>query len=282
MPLSPALDRLLQEALEEDLGPGDVTTRVTVSAIATAEAEIVAKEALVLAGAGVAARVFHLVDPAVKVRFLVHEGERVAPGTVVAHVEGAARSLLAAERTALNFLQHLSGVATVTAEYVRALQGTGARIADTRKTLPGLRALEKYAVRMGGGTNHRHGLYDGILVKDNHIVAAGGVGAAVRAARAGAPHGLKVEVEVRDLAELEEALGAGADAVLLDNFAEEGWPEAVAKAKGRALVEISGGMDLRRAAAAARAGADLVSVGALTHSVRAVDLSLTFIGAHPR
>jgi nicotinate-nucleotide pyrophosphorylase (carboxylating) len=276
MHLGPAIDRLVEAALAEDVGAGDLTSELTVPEEAPGRGRIVAKEKLVLAGARVASRAFELVDPRTALRWNARDGARVSAGQTVAEVSGLARSLLMAERVALNFLQRLSGIATQTAAFVDAVQGTGTRIVDTRKTTPGLRALEKYAVRVSGGHNHRFGLHDGILIKDNHLVSAGGVTSAVRAARDQAPHGLKVEVEVTTLAELEEALAAGADIVLLDNFAEEDWPAAVARAKGRALVEISGGIDLRRARVAASAGADLISVGALTHSVRAVDLSLEF------
>jgi nicotinate-nucleotide pyrophosphorylase (carboxylating) len=274
MLVTPAIDRLLIAALEEDLGPGDVTTRLTVPEQATAEARIIAKEPLVLCGAEIAERVFSLVDRITEVRWLAEDGERVRAGATVAEVSGFARSLLLSERVALNFLQRLSGIATLAATFVRAVRGTTARIVDTRKTTPGMRQLEKYAVRAGGAHNHRTGLYDGVLIKDNHVVAAGGIAAAVRAARAGAPHGLRVEVEVRDMAELDEALRAGAEIVLLDNFPEKDWPRAVRRARGRALVEISGNIDPARARLAARAGANLISVGALTHSARAVDLSM--------
>ncbi len=268
------LDPLVAAALAEDVGSGDVTTELTVPATAMVRGRIVAKAPLVLAGTFVADRVFALVDPRISLRWRAADGDEVAPGTVVAELAGPARGVLVGERLALNFLQRLSGIATQTRAYVRAVTGTKARVVDTRKTTPGLRTLEKWAVRAGGGGNHRTGLSDGILIKDNHIAAAGGITAAVRAAKEGAPHTLLVEVEVEDLRGLDEALRAGADAVLLDNFAESDWAAAVARVDGRARVEISGNMDVRRARLAALAGADIISVGALTHSVTAADLSL--------
>jgi nicotinate-nucleotide pyrophosphorylase (carboxylating) len=267
----------LYRALEEDIGPGDITTRLTVGASATGEAHILAKEKLVLCGSAIATRVFHLVDEATELTWTASDGELIEAGDTVAFAKGLARSLLTAERVALNFLQHLSGIATQTAAFVAIVAGTRARIVDTRKTTPGLRRLEKYAVRVGGGYNHRTGLYDGILIKDNHVAAAGGVGPAVRAAQTAAPHGLRVEVEVSSIAELDEAIEAGAEIVLLDNFPPATWPDAVSRVAGRALVEVSGGIDLVRAREAALAGADLISAGALTHSARAVDLSLEFL-----
>lgn len=268
------LDRTLLAALEEDVGSGDITTQLTVPPTATVKGRILAKEPLVLAGAFVAARVFHLVNMDVKVHFAVADGARVAASDVVAELSGPAHGVLLGERVALNFLQRLSGIATATRAMVDAVAGTKARVVDTRKTTPGLRALEKWAVRIGGGANHRTGLHDGILIKDNHIAAAGGITAAVSAARAAAPHTLRVEVEVESLAQVEEAIAAGAEIVLLDNFGEAAWPAVVKAVRGRALIEISGNMDVRRATLAAQAGADLISAGGLTHSVRAADLSL--------
>lgn len=275
------LERLLIAALEEDLGAGDLTTQLTVPASAQVTGHIVAKEAMVLAGAFVADRVFALADPRTTLAWQVADGAHVEAGTVVAELAGPAHGVLIGERVALNFLQRLSGIATATREYVRAVAGTKTRVVDTRKTTPGLRALEKWAVRVGGGFNHRTGLSDGILIKDNHIAAAGGVEAAVRAACAHAPHPLRVEVEVEDEAQFEVALAAGAQVLLLDNFAESEWKRLIELIAGRAQVEISGNMDLRRTALAAAAGADLVSVGALTHSVRAADLSLRLAPLRP-
>ena len=271
------LEEALRAWLREDLGQGDLTSLLVVPEDIEGEAVILAKEGGVLAGLWVAERVFALADPRTAFAPLVAEGARVAEGTEVARVRGPLRGILAGERLALNLLQRLSGIATLTRAYVEALAGTKAQILDTRKTTPGLRALEKYAVRVGGGRNHRYGLFDGILIKENHVRAAGGVGEAVRRAKARAPHYLKVEVEVRDLAELEEALEAGADLILLDNFPLEALREAVRRVGGRVPLEASGNMALERAKAAAEAGVDYVSVGALTHSAKALDLSLLVV-----
>ena len=271
------LEEALRAWLREDLGQGDLTSLLVVPEDLEGEAVILAKEGGVLAGRWVAERVFALADPRTAFTPLVAEGARVAEGTEVARVRGPLRGILAGERLALNLLQRLSGIATLTRAYVEALAGTKAQILDTRKTTPGLRALEKYAVRVGGGRNHRYGLFDGILLKENHVRAAGGVGEAVRRAKARAPHYLKVEVEVRSLEELEEALEAGADLILLDNFPLEALREAVRRVGGRVPLEASGNMTLERAKAAAEAGVDYVSVGALTHSAKALDLSLLVV-----
>jgi len=271
------LEEALRAWLREDRGQGDLTSLLVVPEDLEGEAVILAKEGGVLAGLWVAERVFALADPRTAFTPLVAEGARVAEGTEVARVRGPLRGILAGERLALNLLQRLSGIATLTRAYVEALAGTKAQILDTRKTTPGLRALEKYAVRVGGGRNHRYGLFDGILLKENHVRAAGGVGEAVRRAKARAPHYLKVEVEVRSLEELEEALEAGADLILLDNFPLEALREAVRRVGGRVPLEASGNMTLERAKAAAEAGVDYVSVGALTHSAKALDLSLLVV-----
>lgn len=272
-----AAERAIRAALEEDVGAGDVTTLATVPEGTRARARLVAKEPLRLAGLPAFQRVFQLLDPE-HLRWELHarDGEDLAAGTVVLHVEGDARTLLVGERTALNFIQRLSGTASLTARWTGRLAGTRARLIDTRKTTPGLRALEKYAVRVGGGANHRGGLFDGVLIKENHIRAAGGLAEAVRAARARVPHVLKVQVEVTDLDELDEALRAGADAVLLDNMALDAMAEAVRRADGRVLLEASGGVTEERLEAIAATGVDLISAGALTHSARAVDLSFLF------
>ncbi|ADW21846.1 MULTISPECIES: carboxylating nicotinate-nucleotide diphosphorylase [Thermus] len=267
----------LKAWLLEDLGHGDLTTALTVPEDLMGEAVILAKEEGVLAGLPVAREVFTLVDHRIAFTPLVEEGTKVDPGHEVARLEGPLRGILAGERLALNLLQRLSGIATLTRAYVEALKGTKAQVLDTRKTTPGLRALEKYAVRVGEGKNHRFGLFDGILIKENHIRAAGGVAQAVRKAKAKAPHYLKVEVEVTRLAELEEALEAGADLILLDNFSLEEMREAVRRVGGRVPLEASGNMTLERARAAAEAGVDYVSVGALTHSAKALDLSLLVV-----
>jgi len=274
------LRELARRALEEDAGRGDVTSELTVDEGARAAGRFVAREKLVVFGLEAARAVFHEADPEVRFSALVSEGEEVVAGTGLAVVEGSARSILAAERVALNLLMRLSGVATTTRRYVREVEGTGASVVDTRKTTPGMRRLEKAAVRAGGGVNHRFGLDDGILIKDNHVALAGGVGEAVRRARAGAPHLLKVEAEVENLSMLEEALDAGADAVLLDNMSPEEVAEAVALARRRrpeVVVEVSGGVDLGSVRAYAEAGPDLISIGALTHSAPAADVSLEVV-----
>ncbi|HEY3396658.1 MAG TPA: carboxylating nicotinate-nucleotide diphosphorylase [Armatimonadota bacterium] len=268
------LEDLVRRALEEDLGAGDVTSQACVPAELQGVAVIEARAPGVLAGVAAAAEVFRQVSPDLVCRWEAAEGDRFTPGQRLATVTGPVRELLTAERTALNFLQHLSGIATLTRAYVEAVAGTGATIVDTRKTTPGLRLLEKAAVRAGGGRNHRFGLADGVLIKDNHLAAAGGVTAAVQAARAGAHHLLKVEVEVADLAGLREALAGGAEVVLLDNMTVAEMAEAVRVTQGRALLEASGGVNLETVAAIAATGVDLISVGRLTHSAPSLDLSL--------
>ncbi len=274
-------ERLVQAAvamaLAEDIGPGDATTRAVVSQGVAARGQIVAKDSGVLAGLPVAVATFAAVDPAVQVTPRVTDGFALAPGVVVAELAGPARGILTAERVALNFLQRLSGVATATATMVLAVEGTGAAIVDTRKTTPGLRALEKYAVRVGGGRNHRFGLFDGILIKDNHVALAGGVTAAIDLARAHAPHSLRVEVEVESLEQVEQAIEAGADVILLDNMDLETMAAAVRLTAGRALLEASGGITLHNVRAVAVTGVNMISVGALTHSAPALDLSLEML-----
>jgi nicotinate-nucleotide pyrophosphorylase (carboxylating) len=268
------LEPILRAALAEDVGAGDLTTHSTVPEDLLGEAAIIAKAPGVICGLPVAARVFALVDDRVRLSAEVAEGATVSAGDRVARVEGPARGILTGERAALNFMQYLSGIATRTAAFCGLVAGTGARVIDTRKTVPGLRALAKYAVRVGGGHNHRHGLYDAILIKENHITAAGGVGEAVRRARVQAPHTARIEVEVERLEQIEDALAAGADILLLDNLELPVLREGVRRIAGRALVEASGGISEESVAAIAAAGVDLISVGALTHSVTALDLSL--------
>jgi nicotinate-nucleotide pyrophosphorylase (carboxylating) len=272
-----AAGALIRLALEEDVGEGDWTTLWTVPAERRARARIVGKAPGVVAGMEVAREVFRTVDPGLGFDARVADGGRVRPGEPVVVLEGAARAILTGERVALNFLQRLSGVATLTRAYVDAVAGAGARILDTRKTTPGLRALEKAAVRAGGGENHRFGLHDMVLIKENHVAAAGGIRAAVEAVRARNERGLTVEVEVTNLAELEEAIRAGVGRVLLDNMDAGAMREAVSRvrAAGAAIeIEASGGIDLSTVRAAAETGVDFVSVGALTHSAPALDLSL--------
>ncbi len=270
-------DEFLRRALAEDVGPGDVTTLAVVPADRTARAEAIAKADLVVAGARVAARVFSLVDESLRVDVSITDGREARPGEVILGVSGPARSILIAERVALNFLMHLSGVATLTRAFVKAVAGLPVRIVDTRKTTPGLRALEKAAVVAGGGHNHRFALYDGVLIKDNHIRAAGSISAALEAARAGAHHLLKIEVEVADLAGLDEAVAAGAEAVLLDNMTVADMAEAVRKYGDRVVLEASGNVTLATVRQIAETGVHLISVGALTHSAPAADVSLKFL-----
>lgn len=267
------VQELIDRALAEDVGAGDLTTEAVVAADALARARIDQKAPGVVAGLRVAEAVFHRVDPGLRWHAHVGEGEW-REGGLVAEAAGAARPILTAERVALNFLSLLSGVATLTARYVRAVDGTGAQILDTRKTTPGMRALEKQAVATGGGVNHRAGLNDAILVKENHTVLAAGVGEATRRALA-ASNGVEVIVECATLAEVDEALGAGAPRLLLDNMDPETMREAARRAGGRAVLEASGGITLANVRAAAEAGVRLISVGALTHSAPALDLSLT-------
>lgn len=269
------LDQLVDLALTEDLAGGDLTTEATVTVTDRAIARAVAHSPLVVCGGDVFARVFYRVDPGVRVERRMADGERAKPDDVLWIAEGSARSLLMAERTALNFAQRMSGTATLTRQFVDALpENALTRIVDTRKTTPGLRFLERYAVRCGGGHNHRDSLGSAVLIKDNHIVAAGGVRAAIERAHKHAPHTSRIEIEVESLDMLDEALEAGADVVMLDNFESDQIAVAVERAHGRALVEVSGGISLSRIPALAAAGVDVISVGALTHSAPAADIGL--------
>jgi nicotinate-nucleotide pyrophosphorylase (carboxylating) len=274
---APFMDELIQRALAEDLGSGDRTTEAVVPADARARARIEQKQPGVIAGLDVARAVFERVEPRLRFEALVSEGEW-REGGPVAEIEGAAAPILTGERVALNFLGRLSGVATLTARYVKAVEGTGVTVLDTRKTTPGLRGLEKEAVRAGGGTNHRAGLYDALLIKENHSALAGGVGQATRRALAMAA-GVPVEVECASRAEVEEALAAGAGRLLLDNMSPEELRAVVALVDGRAQLEASGGVTLENVRGVAATGVDFVSVGALTHSAPALDLSLTLVPA---
>jgi nicotinate-nucleotide pyrophosphorylase (carboxylating) len=268
------LERVVRDALAEDLGRGDLTSEALLEPETRCRAEILIKERGVVCGLAAAEAVFRALDPDLRFQALVEDGEEVhEPPAVVARVEGAARAVLGGERTALNLLGRLSGIATLTRRFVEAVAGTGAVILDTRKTTPGLRALEKYAVLCGGGRNHRFGLDDGILVKDNHIRLAGGIRAAVeRLRRAGTD--LPIEVEAETLEDVREALQAGADAILLDNMSPEELRQAVALVAGRAKLEASGGVSLDTVRTIAEAGVDFISVGALTHAARSLDVSL--------
>ncbi len=267
----------VRAALEEDLGrAGDITSQLTIPADKQASAKFVARKPGRIAGLICAEAAFRLVDPSMKFEVSLPDGSDAAAGVVVATVSGAARSILTAERVALNFLGPLSGTATATAALVKAVEGTAARIVCTRKTLPGLRALQKYAVRCGGGFNHRFGLDDAAMVKDNHIQAAGGIGPAVRALRAGLGHMVRIEVEVDRLEQLEEALGLGVDRILLDNMPLEDLRRAVALAKGKAVLEASGNVTSATVCAIAETGVDYISSGAITHSAPNLDIGLDF------
>jgi nicotinate-nucleotide pyrophosphorylase (carboxylating) len=278
MPLPPEALSLIDDALAEDVGPGDFTTLWTVPAGRRANARIVAKARGVIAGMEVAIEAFRRVDPSLALDVVAGDGSAVAPGDEVMRISGSAASILTAERTALNFLQQLSGVATLTRAYVDAIAGTGARVIDTRKTTPGMRRLEKAAVVAGGGANHRVGLHDMVMIKDNHIAAAGGITAAVEAVRARNDRGLRVEVETTSLGEVREALAAGVDRIMFDNMSPELMRQAVAlvRAAGdaRPETEASGGITLETIRGYAETGVDFISVGALTHSAPALDLSL--------
>jgi nicotinate-nucleotide pyrophosphorylase (carboxylating) len=274
---SSVVDKAVAEALAEDLGlGGDITTEATVAAGTHASGVIAARKAGTVAGVQLAEAAFRTLDPQVAFERVVGDGGRVKAGGVIARIAGDARALLTAERTALNFVGHLSGIATLTARYVAAVGGTKARIVDTRKTTPGLRALEKFAVRCGGGVNHRFGLFDAVLIKDNHIVAAGGIAAALQRARAHAGHMVKVEIEVTTLEELDAALQLSPDAVLLDNMPVSTLKAAVTKVAGQVVTEASGGVTLDTVRAIAETGVDLISIGALTHSAPVLDIGLDF------
>ena len=273
------VQRAVTDALAEDLGlAGDLTTDATVAADATAEAVIASRQTGVIAGLDLAEAAFAAMDSGLRFERVKADGATVEPGNVVARISGNARAILTGERVALNYLGRLSGIASLTRRYVDAISGTNAAIADTRKTTPGLRAFEKYAVRCGGGQNHRTGLFDAILIKDNHIVAAGGVEAAIARARAYAGHMVKIEVEVDTLDQLALVLKHKVDAVLLDNMVPETLSVAVAMVDGRAITEASGGVSLATVRAIAESGVDLISVGALTHSAPVLDLGLDFNG----
>lgn len=271
------IEPAVKAALAEDLGrAGDITTEATIPAEAKARVVIRAREAGRIAGLDCARMAFRVMDPSLRVAVVKGDGSDVEPGDIVAAIEGAARPIITGERVALNFLGHLSGVATATRTIARAIMGTQARVCCTRKTTPGLRALEKYAVRAGGGVNHRFGLDDGVLIKDNHIAIAGGVREAIMGARAAAGHMVKIEVEVDTLDQLEVALGAGIEAVLLDNMTPETLRRAVAMVAGRAITEASGRINAETAPAIAATGVDLVSCGWITHSAACLDLGLDF------
>jgi len=273
------IEPLVRAALLEDLGrAGDITTDAIVPAAARANTALVARQAGVVAGLDLALLAFRLVDPSIVAKVERPDGSRLAPDDMIATVTGPARGILTAERVALNFLCHLSGIATATASIVEAVRGHRARITCTRKTTPGLRAVQKHAVRVGGGANHRFGLDDAVLIKDNHIAAAGGIRPAVERARSAVGHLVKIEIEVDTLAQLEEALAVGTDAVLLDNMTPDDLRRAVAMVGGRAIIEASGRITPATAPAVAATGVDLISIGWLTHSVTALDVGLDYLG----
>lgn len=270
-------ERLIRLALEEDIGPQDITTDALIDKDRVAQGLIFAKESMVLAGLQVAQEVFATLDPAMSFHITFQDGDRVESGDKILSAHGKLRALLTGERTALNFLQRLSGIATLTRQYVDQVAGSSVRLTDTRKTTPGWRRLEKYAVKIGGGHNHRFGLYDGILIKDNHIVACGGISEAVARVRNNQPHLWEIEVEVSDLDQVKEALENGADVIMLDNMEIDDIREAVRLVEGRALVEVSGGVTLDTLAELTDTGVDIISIGALTHSARAVDISMRVV-----
>jgi nicotinate-nucleotide pyrophosphorylase (carboxylating) len=281
--LSPHLDRLIDLALEEDLGPGDVTTQALIPVDLMGEAHIRAKQQLVVAGLPLAARVFQKLDASIIFEVQMADGREVADGrqvpdgTALARLSGPVAAILSGERVALNFLQRLSGIATFARQMAARVAGSGAVLVDTRKTTPGWRVLEKYAVRLGGARNHRFGLYDGVLIKNNHLTAVGSIREAVRQAKARAHHLLKIEVEVTDLKGLAEALDAGADLILLDNLDDDTLRQAVELTGGRAVLEASGGMTPERLPQVAATGVNLISMGALTHSAPAADIHLRLV-----
>ncbi len=270
-------EKLIRLALEEDIGSGDVTTDALVEPDHVARAVIFAKESLVLAGLQIAQEVFTALDPAMSFDTTLQDSDRVESGDEILTARGKLQALLIGERTALNFLQRLSGIATLTRKYVDRVAGSNVRLTDTRKTTPGWRRLEKYAVRVGGAYNHRLGLYDGILIKDNHIVACGGISEAVAMVRNSRPHLLRIEVEVSDLNQVKEALENSVDIIMLDNMDLSNIQKAVRLVEGRALVEVSGGVTLETLPEIADTGVDIISIGALTHSARAVDISMRVV-----
>lgn len=268
------IDRMIEQALLEDIHTGDITTRAVVPQKRPAKARLVAKEDLVVAGMHVAERVFKILNPEIIFSPGCSDGDRLEKGSIMASLGGDAADLLMGERVALNLLQRMCGIATLTSRFVSAVSGTSARIVDTRKTTPGLREIEKYSVRIGGGINHRTGLYDGVLIKENHISAAGGIAEAVRRARSYIPHTLKIEVETETIEQVQEALSAGAEIIMLDNMTLDDMRRSVLLIAGRAVVEASGGVNIDTVRAIAETGVDIISVGALTHSPKAMDISM--------
>lgn len=270
------LDAFLLSALKEDVGTGDITTNCCIPAENRSEAYFLAKEDGVICGIDIAQRVFSIVDERITVIPQMKDGDSAKKGDIIAEVIGPSRGILTGERVALNLMQRLSGTATATAKAVSSVAGTNAKIADTRKSTPGLRVLEKYAVRVGGGRNHRFNLSDGVLIKDNHIAAAGGIASAIKSARAVVPHVMKIEVETETLDEVSQALEAGADIIMLDNMSLAMMAQAVSLINGKAITEASGNMGEKDLSEVAKTGVDYISIGALTHSVKSLDISLKF------
>jgi nicotinate-nucleotide pyrophosphorylase (carboxylating) len=275
--VSQPIVKIIKNALAEDIGTGDITTHATVSSKKKGRALAIAKDDFVVAGVDIFAETFKCLDKNIKVNKIISDGSRVKKGALIAEVSGSLSNILKAERVSLNLFQRMSGIATLTAKYVEAVRGFKAVILDTRKTLPNLRILDKMAVRLGGGTNHRIGLYDGVLIKDNHIEAAGGITAAVNAQRRQLPRKMKIEVETKNLMEVKEALRCGVDVIMLDNMSVPAMKKAVDLVARRALIEASGNVSLKNVAEIAAIGVDFISVGELTHSVRAADISLNIM-----
>ncbi len=268
------IKKIIESALAEDIGTGDITTMAIVSRDKTGHAQTIAKDDFIIAGSDIFTETFLLLDDKIKVRKLISDGERAKKGNIIAEISGSLFYILQAERVALNLFQRMCGIATLTAKFVEAVHGSKAKILDTRKTMAGLRVLDKMAVSIGGGFNHRMGLYDGALIKDNHISAAGSITAAVEMQRRCLPHTLKIEVETKNMSEVEEALKCNVDIIMLDNMSPDEMKKAVACVAGRALIEASGNVSLQNVAKISATGVDLISVGELTHSVRAADISL--------
>ena len=272
--ISKQIRKIIEAALAEDIGTGDITTSAIVSRDKTGHAQAIAKDDFVIAGSDIFKETFLVLDNKIQVQKLISDGETAKRGDIIADISGSLYFILQAERVALNLFQRMCGIATLTRKYVEAVHGTKAKILDTRKTMPGLRILDKMAVSTGGGVNHRMGLYDGVLIKDNHIAAAGSIAAAVKLQRMRLQHTLKIEVETKNISEVEEALNCGVDIIMLDNMTANEMKKAVAFVSGRALIEASGNVTLQNVAEIAATGVDLISVGELTHSVRAADISL--------
>lgn len=270
------IDRIINNALMEDMNNGDVTSETLINSNILIEGRLIAKEEGVIAGCEIFTRTFNLVDENININWFIKEGEKVKSGQKIAEVVGAAVNILMAERTALNLLQRMSGIASMTSEFVAKTEGTRAKVVDTRKTMPGLRVLDKYSVKAGGGHNHRFNLSDAVMIKDNHIVAMGGIKQAIAKAKIEIPHTMKIEVEVENFDQLNEALEAKADIIMLDNMSVENIKKAVAINQNRAILEVSGNVSLKNVREIACTGIDVISVGALTHSVRAMDISLKF------